>query len=81
MRQDREKHMQTYRRARSLSPNKHPRSVPQEGIFSSKASAGAPSQRKEHLEQLRQEAVDRTRYENASSLTRAKQAMLIIFLI
>ncbi|KAM7403419.1 hypothetical protein PAMA_004057 [Pampus argenteus] len=61
LRQEREERLQTYRRVRSLSPSKHPRSSPQETISSSKVSAAAPSRRKEYLQQLRQEVIDSTR--------------------
>ncbi|KAM7376165.1 hypothetical protein PAMP_005910 [Pampus punctatissimus] len=61
LRQEREERLQTYRRARSLSPSKHPRSSPQETISSSKVCAAAPSRRKEYLQQLRQEVIDSTR--------------------
>ncbi|XP_070776842.1 uncharacterized protein stard9 [Enoplosus armatus] len=61
LRQEREERLQTYRRARSLSPSKHPRSSPQEAVFSSKVSAALPSRRKEYLQQLRQEVIDSTR--------------------
>ncbi|KAM4625215.1 stAR-related lipid transfer protein 9-like [Polymixia lowei] len=60
LRQEREARLQTYRRARSLSPSKHPRSPPQEATSSSRVS-GLPSRRKEYLQQLRQEVVDSTR--------------------
>ncbi|XP_032356234.1 stAR-related lipid transfer protein 9 isoform X2 [Etheostoma spectabile] len=59
LRQDREERLQTYRRARSLSPSKHPRSSPPEG--GSKVSAAMPSRRKEYLQQLRQEVIDSSR--------------------
>lgn len=59
-RQEREEHLQSCRRARSLSPGKHPRSVPQEATPSSKART--PSRRKEYLQQLRQEVIDSSRY-------------------
>ncbi|KAM8916178.1 uncharacterized protein stard9 isoform 2-T2 [Spinachia spinachia] len=52
-RQEREERLQTHRRARSLSPSKHPRPSPQEA-----AASAAPGRRKESLQQLRQEAVD-----------------------
>ncbi|XP_070834692.1 uncharacterized protein stard9 [Chaetodon trifascialis] len=61
LRQEREERLQTYRRARSLSPSKHPRSSAQEVISSSKVSAAMPSRRKEYLLQLRQEVIDSTR--------------------
>ncbi|XP_067099490.1 stAR-related lipid transfer protein 9 [Osmerus mordax] len=60
LRQEREARLQTYRRARSLSPSKHPRSPPQEDLTSSRVSA-LPSRRKDYLQQLRQEVVDSTR--------------------
>ncbi|XP_076013447.1 uncharacterized protein stard9 isoform X2 [Genypterus blacodes] len=60
LRQEREERLQTYRRARSLSPSKHPRSPPQQAPSSSRVSA-MPSCRKEHLQQLRQEATDSSR--------------------
>ena len=50
MRQDREERLHISRRARSLSPSKHPRSSPPEAV-SSKVSAAMPSQRKESLQQ------------------------------
>ncbi|XP_026152404.1 stAR-related lipid transfer protein 9 isoform X2 [Mastacembelus armatus] len=58
-RQEREEQLQTYQRARSLSPNKHPCSCPQESVSSSKTAM--PSPRKEYLQQLRQEVIDSTR--------------------
>lgn len=61
LRQEREERLQTYRRARSLSPSKHPRSAPQEAVSSSKVSAAMPSRRNEYLQQLRQEVIDSTR--------------------
>ncbi|KAM8737400.1 uncharacterized protein stard9 isoform 2-T2 [Acanthopagrus schlegelii] len=61
LRQEREERLQTYRRARSLSPSKHPRSSPQEAVCASKVSAAMPSRRKEYLQQLRQEVIDSTR--------------------
>lgn len=61
LRQEREERLQTYRRTRSLSPSKHPRSSPQEAVSSSKTSAAMPSRRKEYLQQLRQEVIDSTR--------------------
>ncbi|XP_044023111.1 stAR-related lipid transfer protein 9 isoform X2 [Siniperca chuatsi] len=61
LRQEREQRLQTYRRARSLSPSKHPRSSPQEAVSSSKVSAAMPSRRKEYLQQLSQEMIDSTR--------------------
>ncbi|XP_039992589.1 stAR-related lipid transfer protein 9 isoform X2 [Xiphias gladius] len=61
LRQEREERLQTYRRARSLSPSKHPRSSPQEAASSSKVSAIMPSRCKEYLQQLRQEVIDSTR--------------------
>ncbi|KAF7665803.1 hypothetical protein LDENG_00131530 [Lucifuga dentata] len=60
LRQEREERLQTYCRARSLSPSKHPRSPPQETVSSSRVSA-MPSRRKEYLQQLRQEVIDSTR--------------------
>lgn len=63
MRQEREVRLQTYRRARSLSPSKHPRSFPQEAVPSPKVSAAMPSRRKDYLQQLRQEVIDSTRYD------------------
>lgn len=48
LRQDREERLHISRRARSLSPSKHPRSSPPEAV-SSKVSAAMPSQRKESL--------------------------------
>ncbi|XP_044230583.1 stAR-related lipid transfer protein 9 isoform X1 [Thunnus albacares] len=61
LRQQREERLQTYRRARSLSPSKHPRSSPQEAVSSSKVSVATPSRRKDYLQQLRQEVIDSTR--------------------
>nr|XP_019953683.1 PREDICTED: stAR-related lipid transfer protein 9 isoform X1 [Paralichthys olivaceus] len=62
LRQEREERLQTYRRARSLSPSKHPRSSPQEAASSSKVPAAMP--RKEYLQQLRQEDTETTRIPN-----------------
>lgn len=56
LRQEREERLQTYRRARSLSPSKHPRLRPQEA-----ASIAMPSRHKEHLQRLRQEVIESTR--------------------
>ncbi|XP_074515927.1 uncharacterized protein stard9 isoform X2 [Sebastes fasciatus] len=64
LRLEREERLLTYRRARSLSPSKHPRSSPQETVSSSKVSAAMPSRRKEHLQQLRQEVIVSTRIPN-----------------
>lgn len=61
LRQEREERLQTSRRARSLSPGKHPPSAPPEAVFSSKVSATSPSQRMHHLQQLRQEVIDSSR--------------------
>ncbi|XP_029316179.1 stAR-related lipid transfer protein 9-like [Cottoperca gobio] len=61
LRQEREQRLQTSRRARSLSPSKHPRSSPPEAVSSSKVSAAMPSRRKEYLQQLRQEVIDSSR--------------------
>nr|XP_046268168.1 stAR-related lipid transfer protein 9 isoform X2 [Scatophagus argus] len=61
LRQEREERLQTYRRARSLSPSKHPHCSAQEAVSSSKVSAVTPSRRKEYLQQLRQEVIDSTR--------------------
>ncbi|CAG5866678.1 unnamed protein product [Menidia menidia] len=61
LRQEREERLQTYRRARSLSPSKHPRSSPQEAVSSAKGSAALPSRRIEYLQRLRQEVIDSTR--------------------
>ncbi|XP_023127727.2 stAR-related lipid transfer protein 9 [Amphiprion ocellaris] len=61
LRQEREERLQTYRRARSLSPSKHPRSGPQEAVSSSKVPTAMPSRRKEYLQRLRQEVIDGTR--------------------
>lgn len=47
LKQEREERLQSYRRARSLSPGKHPRSSPQESP-SSKVSAAVPGQRKDY---------------------------------
>ncbi|XP_071354232.1 uncharacterized protein stard9 isoform X2 [Trachinotus anak] len=63
-RQEREERLQTYRRARSLSPGKHPRSSSQEAASSSKVSPTMPSRRKEYLQQLRQEVINSTRIPN-----------------
>lgn len=54
---EKEEHLQSYRRARSLSPSKRPRSVSKEAT----SKAGTPSRRKEYLQQLRQEVIDSTR--------------------
>ncbi|KAM9842900.1 stAR-related lipid transfer protein 9 [Aulostomus maculatus] len=59
LRQEREERLQTYRRARSLSPSKHPRWAPQETV--SKASAAMPSRGMEYLPELRQEVINGTR--------------------
>ncbi|XP_023286528.1 stAR-related lipid transfer protein 9 [Seriola lalandi dorsalis] len=64
LRQEREERLQTCRRARSLSPSKHPRRFPQEPASSSKVSAAMPSRRKEYLQQLRQEVIESTRIPN-----------------
>ncbi|GLD47849.1 stAR-related lipid transfer protein 9-like isoform X1 [Lates japonicus] len=64
LRQEREERLQTYRRARSLSPSKHPCSAPQEAASSSKVSVAMPSRRKDYLQQLRQEVIDSTRIPN-----------------
>ncbi|XP_035529303.1 stAR-related lipid transfer protein 9 isoform X1 [Morone saxatilis] len=61
LRQEREERLQTYRRARSLSPSKHPCSSSQDVASSSKVSAAMPSRRKEYLQHLRQEVIDSTR--------------------
>ncbi|XP_026194981.1 stAR-related lipid transfer protein 9 isoform X2 [Anabas testudineus] len=61
LRKEREERFQNYRRARSLSPSKHPCSCSQEVFSSSKVSAAMPSRRKEYLQQLRQEVIDTTR--------------------
>ncbi|XP_070698533.1 uncharacterized protein stard9 [Pempheris klunzingeri] len=61
LRQEREERLRTYRRARSLSPSKHPRSSSQEAVSSSNVSAAMPSRRKEYLQQLRQEVIDSSR--------------------
>ncbi|KAK5857704.1 hypothetical protein PBY51_010931 [Eleginops maclovinus] len=61
LRQDREERLQTSRRARSLSPSKHPRSSPPDAASSSKVSAAMPSQRREYLQQLGQEVIDSSR--------------------
>ncbi|XP_037342358.2 uncharacterized protein stard9 [Pungitius pungitius] len=55
-RQEREERLQSQRRARSLSPGKHPRSSPREA-----AASATPGRPKESLQQLRQEAIDGTR--------------------
>ncbi|XP_072220792.1 uncharacterized protein stard9 [Leuresthes tenuis] len=62
LRQEREERLRTYRRARSLSPSKHPGSSLQEAVSSSKGSAAPPSRRMECLQQLRQEVIDSTRF-------------------
>ncbi|XP_038584201.1 stAR-related lipid transfer protein 9 isoform X2 [Micropterus salmoides] len=49
LRQEREERLQTYRRARSLSPSKHPRSPLQEAVSSSKVYSAMPSRHKEQL--------------------------------
>ncbi|CAB1433754.1 unnamed protein product [Pleuronectes platessa] len=64
LRQEREERLLTYRRARSLSPSKHPRYSPPEAASSSRASAAPPSRRNEHLQQLRPEGTDSTRTPN-----------------
>ncbi|XP_069008807.1 uncharacterized protein stard9 isoform X2 [Embiotoca jacksoni] len=61
LRQEREERLQTYRRARSLSPSKRSRSSPQEAVSSSKVAAAMPSRRKEYLQRLRQEVIDSSR--------------------
>ncbi|XP_041827701.1 stAR-related lipid transfer protein 9 isoform X2 [Melanotaenia boesemani] len=61
LRLEREERLQTYRRARSLSPSKHPASSPQEAVSSSKVPAAMPSRRKEYLQRLRQEVIESTR--------------------
>ncbi|XP_028250655.1 stAR-related lipid transfer protein 9 [Parambassis ranga] len=61
LRQEREERLQTYRRARSLSPSKHPVSPLQEAVLSSKGPAAMPSRRKDYLQRLRQEVIDSTR--------------------
>ncbi|XP_060918336.1 stAR-related lipid transfer protein 9 [Labrus mixtus] len=66
LRQKREDRLQTYRRARSLSPSKHLHSSLQEAFSSSKVSAAMPSQHKEYLPQLRQEGADSTRTRDPS---------------
>lgn len=60
LRQEREARLESHRRARSLSPSKHPRSPPQED-FTSTRVCGLISRRKDYLQQLRQEVVDSTR--------------------
>ncbi|KAM4542480.1 uncharacterized protein stard9 isoform 2-T2 [Odontesthes bonariensis] len=62
LRQEREERLQTYRRARSLSPSKHPGSSLQEAVSSSEGSAAPASRRLECLQQLRQEVIDGTRF-------------------
>ncbi|XP_019909711.3 stAR-related lipid transfer protein 9 isoform X2 [Esox lucius] len=67
LRLEREAHLQTCRRARSLSPGKHhspqsppqSRTPPQEAV-SSRVSA-LPSRRRDYLQQLRQEVVESSR--------------------
>lgn len=62
MRKEREERFQYYRRARSLSPSKHPCSCSQEAVSSSKVSAAMASEQKECLHHNHQEVVDGTRY-------------------
>ncbi|XP_056151863.1 stAR-related lipid transfer protein 9-like isoform X2 [Lampris incognitus] len=60
LRQEREARLQTVRRARSLSPGKHPRSpLKDAGSFS--GVSATPSCRKEYLQQLRREVMESTR--------------------
>ncbi|XP_041668155.1 stAR-related lipid transfer protein 9 isoform X2 [Cheilinus undulatus] len=61
LRQQREDRLQSYRRARSLSPSKHLHTSPPEAAFSSKMSAATPIRHKEYLRQLHQEVIDNTR--------------------
>uniref|UniRef100_A0A3Q3FY10 START domain-containing protein n=2 Tax=Kryptolebias marmoratus TaxID=37003 RepID=A0A3Q3FY10_KRYMA len=61
LRREREERLQTYRRARSLSPSKHPCCPHPEAISPPQVSAAIPSRRKEYLQQLRQEVIDSTR--------------------
>ncbi|KAJ3613540.1 hypothetical protein NHX12_019787 [Muraenolepis orangiensis] len=59
LRQEREARLQSYRRARSLSPGKHPRSPIRQGVACPRV--GGPSRHQEYLQQLRQEVIDSTR--------------------
>uniref|UniRef100_A0A672J5A2 START domain-containing protein n=2 Tax=Salarias fasciatus TaxID=181472 RepID=A0A672J5A2_SALFA len=61
LRQEREERLQTYRRARSLSPGKHPHSSSQDPVAASKVSTTTPSRQQEYFQQLRQEVIDNTR--------------------
>ncbi|XP_058470939.1 stAR-related lipid transfer protein 9 isoform X2 [Solea solea] len=61
LRQEREERLKTCRRARSLSPSKHPPCSPQEAVSPPMITAVAPSRRKVYLQQLRQEVIDITR--------------------
>ncbi|XP_060938499.1 stAR-related lipid transfer protein 9 isoform X2 [Limanda limanda] len=64
LRQEREDRLQTYRRARSLSPSKHPRYFPPEAASSSKVSVATTCRPNELLQQLRPEVTDSTRTPN-----------------
>ncbi|XP_062253184.1 stAR-related lipid transfer protein 9 [Platichthys flesus] len=63
-RQEREERLQTYRRARSLSPSKHPRYSPPEADSSSRVSAATTCRRNEQLQHLRPDGTDSTRTPN-----------------
>ncbi|XP_076835335.1 uncharacterized protein stard9 isoform X2 [Brachyhypopomus gauderio] len=58
LRKEREARLQTCRRARSLSPSKHPNSSLHEVV---QAQRPSPSRRREHLQQIRQEVVEASR--------------------
>ncbi|KAI1895205.1 hypothetical protein AGOR_G00103910 [Albula goreensis] len=60
LRQERETRLQTCRRARSLSPGKHPAS-PCQSMEPPTRASDLPSRRREYLQQLRQEVVESTR--------------------
>ncbi|XP_029349969.1 stAR-related lipid transfer protein 9 isoform X2 [Echeneis naucrates] len=62
LRQEREVRLQTYRRARSLSPSKHPCPALQEAASFSKVSTATPSRHKDYL--LHQEVIESTRMPN-----------------
>ncbi|KAK0146098.1 StAR-related lipid transfer protein 9 [Merluccius polli] len=59
LRQESAARLQSYRRARSLSPSKHPRSPGLAGQACSRG--GGPSRPQEYLQQLRQEVIESTR--------------------
>ncbi|XP_016892278.1 stAR-related lipid transfer protein 9 isoform X3 [Cynoglossus semilaevis] len=65
LRHERERRLQTYRRARSLSPKKCPCSSSEEAASPSKIPPVSPSRRMEYLQQLRQEVIDSTRLTNS----------------